>query len=106
MSECGGWSDSGTRSSPIFAAGKNGPRKKGTTGGRISRPQKEIFQEAADLAYYFHWPRTEIMAMTGKERGIWLEQIRRIHSMQKQQRDDETAAQLNFFMDNRQNDVL
>ena len=44
--------------------------------------------------------------MTGKERGIWLEQIRRIHSMQKQQRDDETAAQLNFFMDNRQNDGL
>jgi len=26
MSECGGWSASGTRSSPVFAAGKNGSR--------------------------------------------------------------------------------
>jgi hypothetical protein len=73
--------------------------------GSISRPQKEIFQEAADLAYYFHWPRTEIMEMTGKERSIWLEQIKRIHSEQKEARDAETAAQLNIFMESRQNDI-
>lgn len=70
------------------------------------RPQKEIFQEAADLAYYFHWPRTEIMEMTGKERGIWLEQIHRIHKSQKQQRDLESAEQLKIFMENRQQDML
>ena len=73
--------------------------------GSISRPQKEIFQEAADLAYYFHWPRTEIMEMTGKERSIWLEQIKRIHLEQKEARDAETAAQLNIFMESRQNDI-
>lgn len=68
--------------------------------------QKEIFQEAADLAYYFHWPRTEIMEMTGKERGIWLEQIHRIHKSQKQQRDLESAEQLKIFMENKQQDML
>lgn len=44
--------------------------------------------------------------MTGKERGIWLEQIKRIHSEQKEARDAEAAAQLNIFMDNKQNDML
>lgn len=44
------------------------------------------------------------MEMTGKERGIWLEQIKRIHTEQKLQRDNETAAQLNYFMDSRQKD--
>lgn len=46
------------------------------------------------------------MAMTGKERGIWLEQIQRIHSRQKHQRDAETASQLNLFMENKQKDIL
>lgn len=45
------------------------------------------------------------MEMTGKERSIWLEQIKRIHSEQKEARDAETAAQLNIFMENRQNDI-
>ncbi|MFC2331405.1 MAG: DUF6760 family protein [Treponema sp.] len=66
----------------------------------------EIFQEAADIAYYFHWTKADIMAMTGKERGIWLEQIQRIHSRQKHQRDAETASQLNLFMENKQKDIL
>lgn len=39
------------------------------------------------------------MAMTGKERSIWLQQIKRIHSIQKQQRDSEAAAQLNYLME-------
>lgn len=46
------------------------------------------------------------MAMTGKERGIWLEQIQRIHSRQKHQRDAETVSQLNLFMENKQKDIL
>jgi hypothetical protein len=46
------------------------------------------------------------MEMTGKERGIWLEQIHRIHKSQKQQRDLESAEQLKIFMENRQQDML
>ncbi len=37
------------------------------------------------------------MAMTGKERSIWLQQIKRIHGYQKQQQDSEAAAQLNYL---------
>ena len=45
------------------------------------------------------------MEMTGKERSSWLEQIKRIHLEQKEARDAETAAQLNIFMESRQNDI-
>lgn len=66
------------------------PRSICTTGGSISRPRQDVFREAADLAYYFHWPRSEIMTMTGKERNIWLSQIMRIHHEQHSQRQLET----------------
>lgn len=52
-----------------------------------------MFREAADIAYYFHWPRAEIMGMTGKERSVWLAQIYRIHREQKKQRDAEYVEQ-------------
>lgn len=68
-----------------------------TTGGSISRPQNEIFEEAADLAYYFHWPRSEIMSMTGKERTLWLKQIRRLHLEQNRLRQEELSEQLKFL---------
>jgi len=73
-----------------------------TTGGSISRPQNEIFEEAADLAYYFHWPRSEIMSMTGKERLLWLKQIRRLHSEQNRRKQEELFEQLRY-MDERTN---
>ncbi len=63
------------------------------TGGSISRPPEALYREAADLAYYFHWARGDIMAMTGRERNLWLSQINRIHRAQKEQRDREAAEQ-------------
>lgn len=63
------------------------------TGGSISRPLDAIYREAADLAYYFHWARHDIMAMTGRERNVWLSQINRIHREQKTQRDREAREQ-------------
>ncbi|MCR5254007.1 MAG: GpE family phage tail protein [Treponema sp.] len=65
----------------------------------MSRPQNEIFEEAADLAYYFHWSRTEIMSMTGKERTSWLKQIKRIHSIQDKKKNSELLEQMQLFSD-------
>ena len=63
------------------------------TGGSISRPPETLYREAADLAYYFHWARGDIMAMTGRERNVWISQISRIHREQKAQRDREAREQ-------------
>ncbi|MGD1830183.1 MAG: DUF6760 family protein [Spirochaetaceae bacterium] len=48
-------------------------------GGSISRLTGDIYGEAAHLAYYFHWSRTEIMAMSRRERRLWLNQLSRIN---------------------------
>lgn len=45
------------------------------------------------------------MEMTRKERKLWLEQIKRIHTMQKQQRDAETVAQLDSFIEKQQSNM-
>lgn len=39
------------------------------------------------------------MDMTGKERLLWLKQIKRIHQEQKIIRDKEFASQINSFVD-------
>ena len=75
-------------------------RRVWTTGGSISRPQNEIFEEAADLAFHFHWSRTEIMAMTEKERTIWLKQINRIHKEQEKKKFSEFNDQIKFLAEN------
>jgi hypothetical protein len=49
-----------------------------------------LYREAANLAYYFNWPRNDIMGMTGEERRIWLDQIMRIHREQRQARQEES----------------
>jgi hypothetical protein len=46
------------------------------------------------------------MEMTGKERSIWLQQIKRIHTEQKEQRDSEAAAQLNYLMENNSGEMM
>ena len=68
-----------------------------TTGGSISRLQDAIYREAADLAYYFHWQRGDILGMTGQERRIWLSQLQRIHYEQRQARDREVAEQAAYY---------
>ena len=64
------------------------------TGGSISRPPEEIYREAADIAYYFHWGREELAGMNGKERQVWLKQINRIHQAQQKQRIQENEEQI------------
>jgi hypothetical protein len=57
-----------------------------------------VYREAADLAYFFHWQRGEIMGMDARERKVWLSQIKRIQTEQKQARDREVEAQTEYFI--------
>jgi hypothetical protein len=56
-----------------------------------------VYREAADLAYYFHWQRGDIMGMDMMERRAWLAQVRRIHSEQRRARDREVVEQANYL---------
>ncbi|TQR33264.1 DUF6760 family protein [Brevibacillus brevis] len=45
-------------------------------------PVDKIYEEAAFIAYYFHWPHDEIMSMEHKERRRWCEEISAINRKQ------------------------
>jgi len=45
----------------------------------ITYPVERIFEEAAFIAYYLHWPHDEIMSMEHRDRKRWCEQISRIN---------------------------
>ena len=55
-------------------------------------------REAADLAYYFHWPLAEILSLSGAQRRAWLEEITRIHLMQKKAREKEAGEQIAMLL--------
>jgi hypothetical protein len=42
-------------------------------------PRDQLFQEAAYIAYHFHWQLDDILSMEHEERHIWLRQIARIN---------------------------
>ncbi|WP_134218589.1 DUF6760 family protein [Pelotomaculum sp. FP] len=42
-------------------------------------PLKELYEEVAFIAYYFHWPHREIMDLEHRERRRWCEEISRIN---------------------------
>ena len=42
-------------------------------------PLKELYEEMAFVAYYVHWPWTEIMQLPHGERRRWCEEISRIN---------------------------
>ena len=39
----------------------------------------DTYREVAAIAYHFHWSRDECMAMSGRERRMWLGEIGRIN---------------------------
>ena len=39
----------------------------------------KIYEEVAFIAYYFHWPRQEIMQLEHRERIRWCEEISAIN---------------------------
>ncbi|MDE7272900.1 MAG: hypothetical protein K2N95_07535 [Lachnospiraceae bacterium] len=43
-------------------------------------PADKIYEEAAFIGYYMHWNRSEILAMSHKERTRWCQEISKINS--------------------------
>jgi len=54
-------------------------RRAGTRGGILGYPLDDLHEEVAFVAYHFHWPQAEIMAMEHVERREWVEQISAIN---------------------------
>ena len=45
----------------------------------MSYPAEQLFQEVAYLAYYFHWPYSELMEMNHRERLRWVGELAEIN---------------------------
>ncbi|MEO5817739.1 MAG: DUF6760 family protein [Gemmatimonadaceae bacterium] len=45
----------------------------------LGYPLDDLHEEVAFVAYHFHWPQAEIMAMEHIERREWVEQISAIN---------------------------
>ncbi len=56
--------------------------------GIVGYPLDKIYQEAAFIAYYFHWSHSEIMSMEHRERRKWCEEISRINNMLNEEKKD------------------
>jgi hypothetical protein len=48
-------------------------------GGILGYPLKALYEEVAFLAYHFHWPHDEIMALEHADRRRWVEAISAIN---------------------------
>ena len=48
-------------------------------GGILGYPLDDLHEEVAFVAYHFHWPQGEIMAMEHAERREWVGQISAIN---------------------------
>lgn len=51
----------------------------GRAGGALGRRPDRLFEEVAYLAYHFHWPRAEVMALDHIERRRWAAEVARIN---------------------------
>ena len=62
-----------------FRAGPGG----GPTGGIPGYPLEQLHEEVAFIAYYFHWPLSDILELQHSDRRGWVEEIsninRRLH---------------------------
>jgi hypothetical protein len=45
----------------------------------ICYPSDRLFEEVAYIAYHFHWPYEQIMALEHHERQRWVSEIARIN---------------------------
>jgi hypothetical protein len=48
-------------------------------GGILGYPLKALYEEVAFLAYHFHWPHDEIMALEHADRRRWVEEVSAIN---------------------------
>jgi hypothetical protein len=45
----------------------------------MGHPSERLFEEVAYLAYHFHWPYAEVMALDHVERRRWVAEIAHIN---------------------------
>ncbi len=43
-------------------------------------PSQRLFEEVAHIAFHFHWPYQEIMALDHRERLRWVAEISRLNT--------------------------
>lgn len=51
-----------------------------------------MFQEVAYLAYYFHWPHSEIMDLNHLERLQWVNEVARINRKLNESADGDSLG--------------
>lgn len=42
-------------------------------------PERQLMEEAAFIAYHFHWPLEQILELEHRDRRAWAEEISRIN---------------------------
>lgn len=48
-------------------------------GGILGYPLERLHQEVAYVAYHFHWPQSEILALEHADRRRWVQEIAAIN---------------------------
>ena len=61
--------------SPLSTATKSGVS---SSGGVISYPSSQLYEEVACVAYNFHWQREDILNLEHYERQRWVKEIEKI----------------------------
>lgn len=51
----------------------------GEHGGIVGYPLDRLYEEVAYIAYHFHWPVEDILAMEHADRRRWVEEIGKIN---------------------------
>jgi hypothetical protein len=63
----------------------------GVGSGITGYPIEDIKEEVAFIAYHFHWPHDEIMAMEHRDRRSWCEEITKINKKLNQEHGPENV---------------
>lgn len=61
---------------PGGADGGGGPVR---PGGVVGYPLDRLQEEVAYLAYHFHWPMDDLLALEHRDRQIWVEEVAKIN---------------------------
>jgi len=65
----------------------------------LGYPSEQLFQEVAYLAYYFHWPHSEIMEMSHLDRLVWVRELARINKTLNESAEGESLGERNADME-------
>jgi hypothetical protein len=60
-------------------------------GGIIGYPLEPLYEEVAFVAYHFHWPHSELMALEHLERRRWVAEISAINTRLNEVAERETS---------------